>query len=433
MTPARTARQNGILDAAASLLGDRCAETVTMDEIAARAGVAKGTLYLYFASKDDLVRELFDSRLDALVRGIRVQPNARRAVAHAFRFQVEAPDWFRLRQRADSTNATRAILREKEPLLRTALLDVLFRGTNQADDRERATDFALGAIDAAVRRCLDPAHEGVDLDREATALWRFLRRALGAPSLAGHRVLVTRDEPNDGPLADAFRSREAIVRRVPVLETRPPADASQLLREVERIASYDWLVLTSARAADALARMWKPNGTRPRFAVVGEATARSARATGWMPDVVGHGGAAQLVEEMRAHGADLAGQTVLFPASDRVREEGVRALEDAGAVVHLVTAYRTEVRESAADELRDALGGDAGVVTFASPSAVDAFFALAGEDALGSHRAAAIGPTTRDRLAQHGVTNAIVSDEPDFESLADTVAEALCRKERDLA
>ncbi|MHB9072478.1 MAG: TetR/AcrR family transcriptional regulator [Desulfobaccales bacterium] len=48
-------RTREILAAARTLLDQRGLEAMTMDEIAAVAGVAKGTLYLYFQSKDDLI------------------------------------------------------------------------------------------------------------------------------------------------------------------------------------------------------------------------------------------------------------------------------------------------------------------------------------------------------------------------------------------
>lgn len=51
-------RTREILAAARKLLEQRGPEAMTMEEIAADAGVAKGTLYLYFQSKDDLIQAL---------------------------------------------------------------------------------------------------------------------------------------------------------------------------------------------------------------------------------------------------------------------------------------------------------------------------------------------------------------------------------------
>jgi AcrR family transcriptional regulator len=51
-------RTQEILAAARQLLDQHGLEAMTMEEIAAAAGVAKGTLYLYFQSKDDLIQAL---------------------------------------------------------------------------------------------------------------------------------------------------------------------------------------------------------------------------------------------------------------------------------------------------------------------------------------------------------------------------------------
>jgi AcrR family transcriptional regulator len=51
-------RTREILAAARQLLDQHGLEAMTMEEIAAAAGVAKGTLYLYFQSKDDLIQAL---------------------------------------------------------------------------------------------------------------------------------------------------------------------------------------------------------------------------------------------------------------------------------------------------------------------------------------------------------------------------------------
>jgi AcrR family transcriptional regulator len=51
----RRLREDMILDAAYDLIAGRGAGEVSMDDIAARAGVSKPTLYQHFASKDELV------------------------------------------------------------------------------------------------------------------------------------------------------------------------------------------------------------------------------------------------------------------------------------------------------------------------------------------------------------------------------------------
>src|SRR5262245_48083101 len=50
-------RRQAILDAALSVFAEHGFEAARLDEVAARAGVAKGTLYLYFQHKEALFEE----------------------------------------------------------------------------------------------------------------------------------------------------------------------------------------------------------------------------------------------------------------------------------------------------------------------------------------------------------------------------------------
>ena len=59
----REVRAELILDVAEEMLAEKGYHDTSMDEIAARAGVAKGTLYQHFPSKEDLVFALFERSL----------------------------------------------------------------------------------------------------------------------------------------------------------------------------------------------------------------------------------------------------------------------------------------------------------------------------------------------------------------------------------
>lgn len=60
-------RRDAILEAAAQVFGEKGAAHATMDEVAEAARVSKGTLYLYFESKDDLFLALTHAPLEAVV------------------------------------------------------------------------------------------------------------------------------------------------------------------------------------------------------------------------------------------------------------------------------------------------------------------------------------------------------------------------------
>jgi AcrR family transcriptional regulator len=63
-------RTREILAAARKLLDQRGPDAMTMEEIAAAAGVAKGTLYLYFQSKDDLLLALINRVGENILRDL---------------------------------------------------------------------------------------------------------------------------------------------------------------------------------------------------------------------------------------------------------------------------------------------------------------------------------------------------------------------------
>ena len=56
-----------ILDAAVKVFAGRGFHSATVAEIARAAGVADGTIYLYFKSKDDLLLRLFEEKMTAIL------------------------------------------------------------------------------------------------------------------------------------------------------------------------------------------------------------------------------------------------------------------------------------------------------------------------------------------------------------------------------
>jgi AcrR family transcriptional regulator len=70
------ARREAILSAALDEFSARGFATARMDDVARRAGVAKGTVYLYFRDKEVLFQELIRSRLVPLVGTLEAPPPA---------------------------------------------------------------------------------------------------------------------------------------------------------------------------------------------------------------------------------------------------------------------------------------------------------------------------------------------------------------------
>ena len=67
----KESKRAAILQAAAKMFEGRRFDEVKLDEIAAAAGVGKGTLYLYFNNKDDLFAQMAVDGLDGMAARIR--------------------------------------------------------------------------------------------------------------------------------------------------------------------------------------------------------------------------------------------------------------------------------------------------------------------------------------------------------------------------
>jgi uroporphyrinogen-III synthase len=233
--------------------------------------------------------------------------------------------------------------------------------------------------------------------------------------LAGWRVLVTRQPEQARGLAAALAAEGARVVEVPLIATAPPEDTQALDAAVAGLPEYDWIAFTSANAvravADAATRTGRPLPGALRIAVVGPSTADEVARR--LP-----GGAVALRPErdFRAEGlADafravgLRGRRVLLPVSSRARDTLATALEEQGAAVAVVVAYRTVTPPDAAARIREVLDAGIDVVTFASPSAVEGF-AEACPDRTTWPPAAVIGPVTEAAARERGFDVRAVAD-----------------------
>lgn len=69
----KEARPQEVIDAALALFAERGYAQTRLDDVAAKAGISKGTVYLYFASKQDLFEAVIQAKVSPWLQAIAAQ------------------------------------------------------------------------------------------------------------------------------------------------------------------------------------------------------------------------------------------------------------------------------------------------------------------------------------------------------------------------
>ncbi len=200
--------------------------------------------------------------------------------------------------------------------------------------------------------------------------------------LANKTVLVTRSANQSGQFTARLQRDGATVVEMPALEIAPPSSWQALDETLSRLATFDWLLLTSANSVDYFFERLATQLQDVRalasikIAVVGEKTAqklgqRGLRADFIPPEFVADSLAARFP-------VPLQGTKMLFP---RVESGGrdvlVKEFVNRGALVTEVAAYQSRCPATIAPDALAALQTrTVDVITFASAKTVKHFCQL---------------------------------------------------------
>lgn len=243
------------------------------------------------------------------------------------------------------------------------------------------------------------------------------------------RVLVTRSPNQSSELATQLSALGLEPVLVPAIELAPPSSFEALDGSLRNLASFDWLIFTSANAVDAFGHRLESLGLkaeqgRTRIAAIGPATARAVESIGLTVDLIpGQAVAESLTEALLPHArkADGSATRFLLVRAEDAREIVPEALRAAGAEVAVAPAYRTVVPTGSIDAIR-ALFADGGArvaaVTFTSSSTARNLLSLCGAAGVTLPPfvlRVSIGPITSETLRSLGFA-------PHAEALAASVA-----------
>lgn len=199
--------------------------------------------------------------------------------------------------------------------------------------------------------------------------------------LAGRTVVVTRAASQAGEFVAELGRYGAKVIICPTIEIAEPESYERLDEAIEHLYGYDWLIFTSTNAIEFFLRRLKTRVVNVeeldaiKVCAIGQASADKLRDAHVHVDVIPSQSKAEGVfaalSEFVGGAEQLHGLNILLPRAAVGRGYLPKALEDAGARVDVVTAYRTVVPENLdRGRLSAMLAGSADCIAFTSSSTV---------------------------------------------------------------
>lgn len=264
----------------------------------------------------------------------------------------------------------------------------------------------------------------------STIAW-FERRPL-----FGRRVLVTRTREQASALSALLADAGAEVVECPAIALVPPDSWEPLDRALERLATYDWIVFTSANGVERFFARLDACGRdvralhRAKIAAIGPETARSLAVRHLRADLVPDDFRAEGLIEALAEG-DVRGKRFLLPRAGGARAVLPESLRAAGAEVDEVVTYRAVTPEESVERLRRALDeAPLDVLTFTSSSTVTSFLTLLeradperGRARIADARVACIGPVTATTAREHGLRVDVVPEKYTVPALVEALVQ----------
>ena len=260
--------------------------------------------------------------------------------------------------------------------------------------------------------------------------------------LAGRTVVVTRAASQAEPLVAALKNFGATVISCPTIEIAEPESYERLDEAIDHLYGYDWLIFTSANGVEYFLRRLQTRNIgveeldELKVCAIGEATGDKLRDAHVHVDLIPRHAQAEGVfaalSEFAGGNEQLHGLNILLPRAAAGRDYLPKSLEEAGARVDVVTAYRTVVPEDLdRGRLSAMLTGSADCIAFMSSSSVKNLGLLFDTHDLGERlqglAIACIGDVTATTAVNYGLRVDIQPQETTSGGLANAIAEYYSR------
>ncbi len=447
-------KRERMLEVAAELFSKKNYHEVMMDDVARLTDVAKGTVYNYFSSKEELYFSIMSSKLENLNTSLKnkiaseisIIDSLHTYIIHLYMFMMKYQNFFLMYQKEymNAQNEFCDELRGMSDELKSILSDVIYKGKRENQFRDVDESFSvklvLGSIFGAVQRGVENKYTGEKLIEEREKLFDFILHGLYSGfnnnkvrPLKNKTIVLTRTIEQSKESAAIFSELGADVIVFPTLEIVPPNNWDRFDEVILSSQRIDFVVFTSAHAVTMFIKRCNELNKQIDFekikvVAVGNKTKSICEENNIKVDIVpkkfsGEG----VVEELSKY--DLMDKLVFIPRSAIGREDLPKGLEDLGAKIITVPVYNVSLpsKESIKQNIEQLNSSKQDVFIFTSPSTFENFLLIMNINNpvsfFKNYDVAAIGPTTKSAIENSKVKVSIMPDEYTIKGLANKMIE----------
>lgn len=450
----REKKREKILEAAAELFSTKHYHEVMMDDVAKLISVAKGTVYNYFTSKEELYFTIMHTRMENLLsllkQKIESEKNSidslRAFVVHLYMFMMRYKKFFLIYQREtlNGNNSFCDNLISLEKQMKQMIMQVISRGEKEGVFRKVDEEFAIslifGSIYGAVQRGINCNLTNESVVKEKEEIFDFILHGLYSGfnnikelPLKGKTIVITRTIEQSQESAAALTNLGANVIIVPTLEIVPPSDWTKFDSVVAHPEKIDFIIFTSVHAVQMFSKRCKEIGTlinynRTKVVAVGNKTSSYCHKNNINVNIIPDKFSAEGVIELLSK-YNLKNKVVFIPRSAIGREELPLGLKDLGAIIKSVPVYNVAIPsgENVRASLQQLDSTKVDLFIFTSPSTFENFLQIADVknpfQYFSRFNVAAIGPTTKEAIESKKVKVNILPDEFTINGLTNKIVE----------
>lgn len=447
-------KRKKIIDSASNLFSRNSYHEVMMEDVAKMSGIAKGTVYTYFSSKEELYFSIMRLRMEKLTTSLKekIKDETSRVdslhsfVIHLYMFMMKYRDFFLMYQKeslkAENELCSELVILEKE--LKSLLAGIIESGKSENLFRNIETDFAvdiiLGSVYGTIHRGIENNSPEEKLIIEREKVFDFIMHGLfysfetiNSLPLRNKTIVITRAIEQSKESSETFKQLGANVIIFPTLDIVPPDSWSQFDSIVTGKAKIDFIIFTSAYAVKMFTLRCndlnvKLDFNRIKIVAVGNKTAAICERNNIPVHIIPQKYSANgVINELSNY--DLESKVIFIPRSAIGREELPEELEKLGAIIKSAPAYNVSIPppEIIKDNLERLRQSNPDIFVFTSPSTFENFLTILKISEPVNYfvrsEVAAIGPSTKTAIENRGVHVSIMPDEYTIDGLAKAIVE----------